>query len=621
MTEQEVKFRRDPLPCRCHGITTMTRVLFGLTILTAIVGTLRVHVTLLNGDDSSNGVSYHSQVEDILSFTKNGHSTTKFRPTVRNDHDVGDTFVSGKKGFITTTDWMNSKNNISNDTFISSTSHRDEDEDDDNSSSSSNNNTKSNHTKTSPLLHFIPYDQLRERDYFSDSWFLNRRRFLDLPLEQIGIVEDAVFVAVSHNKRPMNHCRMLVDWLQFGVEHLSKWWNELQVWVYSDDNPQISLLPTVLNKIDHYLQHNVHPPPIDDATTTTTETKTTTFHNAIAMIAFVAYKPKPRQRQQFDRDQTRRNALNERTLAATIASLYQAGFGRVVMVGIHQQEDAMHFRNAVTILQSLFPSPLFVKNSTTTTNTTIHIGISNMELQHVHVHNSEWITTNFARFNIPRAAIAGMQAALRNELSIHEQQQWLGISKTTDHWKYFYLTEPDTILHTQPHVLPKLKMALDQGLSLFPHRLHVIPHEADLPPTLGGHKVGDAEYVLNAGEFLPNIGHFANITDLNPFAPKDGANYISCCDDGRYWPGVDGSHWKKCKPWWTCGRKKIDYDKGQVYNATAIANNNPRLLPYPMMRLNSGTGAVFASSNHGRRCLPSKTGCILHRYLNNQQQR
>lgn len=119
---------------------------------------------------------------------------------------------------------------------------------------------------------------------------------------------------------------------------------------------------------------------------------------------------------------------------------------------------------------------------------------------------------------------------------------------------------------------------------------------------MGNANIGDADYILNAGEFLPNVGVFATITDLNPSVEatsrEDGSTYVSCCDDGRFCSGVDG---KKCRPWWTCGRKRVANENGEVFNATAIADNNSRLKPYPMMRLQSGTGAVFASSNHGRR--------------------
>ena len=157
-----------------------------------------------------------------------------------------------------------------------------------------------------------------------------------------------------------------------------------------------------------------------------------------------------------------------------------------------------------------------------------------------------------------------------------------------------------------------MKQALDSNLSLFPHRIHLLPHEADLPTIHNGISIKDPNYVLNQGEFLPSYGRFQNITILDPskLSPTSlttSTYYVSCCDNGRDWPGRDG--WHGCHPWWTCGFRKIDYTNGETYNVSAIEANHKRLHPYQMMRLQTGVGAVFASSNHGRQCIPSKRPC------------
>jgi hypothetical protein len=390
-------------------------------------------------------------------------------------------------------------------------------------------------------------------------------------------------------------------------------------------------MPTVLGKIDDYLNHKVrHPPPAaSNGTTTVAAPRNTTLQRTIAVIAFVPYKPKGRKRVRQNLGGIKQQQLNAKTLAATIASLYQTGFGRVVVVGINQ-EDVQHARAACDILTNRFPPTTNTEHNDGNGNIAT-IGVTNMEIGHVHVTQSSWYKTDFAKFNVPKAAIVGLQKALLGDFQadMAQQRQWIGKQKCNDspgYWKYVYLTEPDTLLYTQPHLLPHLRQALDDGISLFPHRLHIIPHESDLPSTIGNATIGDAQYVLNAGEFLPDVGHFANVSILDPFHSqegnaKDNRNindasmiFTSCCDGGPQWPGIYGG-WKKCAPWWTCGRKKIDYENGEVYNKTAIAENNPRLKPYPMLRLQPGFGAVFASSNHGRRCWPSSSQCPKANYI------
>eukprot|EP00539_Tryblionella_compressa_P005799 CAMPEP_0178752100 /NCGR_PEP_ID=MMETSP0744-20121128/10878_1 /TAXON_ID=913974 /ORGANISM="Nitzschia punctata, Strain CCMP561" /LENGTH=358 /DNA_ID=CAMNT_0020405787 /DNA_START=122 /DNA_END=1195 /DNA_ORIENTATION=+ len=347
------------------------------------------------------------------------------------------------------------------------------------------------------------------------------------------------------------------------------------------------------------------------------------------MIAFSPYRAKGKMAK-YDPTGRKRRLLNSYTLAATIASLYQVGFGRVTVVGIND-EDPVHFEGACQLLASIYPPPgltangtAFLENNnsittaTITKTRTITIGVTNMEIGYVRVTNRDWITTNFAKYNVPRAALVGMQYALNGAMDINRTERafWLGTQHNDpNYWEYVYLTEPDTILNTKPELLTLFKEALDSGLSLFPHRLHILPHEADLPPVVNNFRTRDEEYVLNAGEFLPNEGHFANISVIIPNDTNsshtydtDTPIYSSCCDDGREWPGKEG--WERfCRPWWTCGFRNIQYKEGEAYNATALVENHPRLLLYPMMRLETGVGAVFAASNHGRRCLPSKTGC------------
>jgi hypothetical protein len=80
---------------------------------------------------------------------------------------------------------------------------------------------------------------------------------------------------------------------------------------------------------------------------------------------------------------------------------------------------------------------------------------------------------------------------------------------------------------------------------------------------------------------------------------------------GKGWPGRTkefGERLMPCGSWWyMCGFKRKGIVK-ELQDAV-ILENNKRLLSYPMMKLRDGTGVVFASTEMGRRCIPSKTPC------------
>jgi hypothetical protein len=84
--------------------------------------------------------------------------------------------------------------------------------------------------KKVPLkLSYIHESELQKNHMFSDSWLLNRKRFLEINSTQIYKIEDAALIAAwprgggrDNMKHPYPHAKMLVDWTDFSVEHLSK---------------------------------------------------------------------------------------------------------------------------------------------------------------------------------------------------------------------------------------------------------------------------------------------------------------------------------------------------------------------------------------------------------------
>lgn len=410
-------------------------------------------------------------------------------------------------------------------------------------------------------LLFIDSSELRQRDFFSDSWLINRQRFLEIDVSRIGIVEDAAFAAVGNSaKAHHSYSKMFYDWNDFSVEHLSKWWGVLQALRGGDPG---GIFDHVIGMLERYMKERVQPP---------TTVAVHPLQDTIAMIAFAPYKARV---PKHDPDGAKSQRLTAYSLAATIASLHQAGFGRVVVVGINQT-DKQHVEDSIDILDSIYGGET---DSTMRKQDKIECYLTrlegtNMEVAFVQVTDPTWISNGKVERNVPRAAIFGMRQAMRKKLNATETSKWLGNHKNAwQHWNNVYLTEPDTLLHIRPELLSKMSEALQEGLSFFPHRLHPLPHESDLP----------AGHTLNPGAYLPNIGHFSNISSLISIG-NSVSDYVSCCDGGGVWPGNDG--WEKsngCRPFWTCGFHHIELDEDGGHNQTELLQKHERLELYPMM--------------------------------------
>jgi hypothetical protein len=228
--------------------------------------------------------------------------------------------------------------------------------------------------------------------------------------------------------------------------------------------------------------------------------------------------------------------------------------------------------------------------------------IGQTELAYVQMTNRSWTTTKWVKLNIPRGTVLGMQLALSGQMA-SEEEQWLGSSGTD--WKYVYLTEPDTLLHTKSWLLPMMKDGLDSGMSFFPHRIQPLPHESDFPMVNGSTKQKHYVSPVNEGHYLPgNLHPVSNVTALD--------EEYSCCDGGGAWVGRLEPFCRGAKEpcggsmWWSTSLLMAPKDTTEE----GLMQHYQKLVPYPMMRLEYGTRLVFASTNHGRRCFPSKTPCV-----------
>ena len=400
----------------------------------------------------------------------------------------------------------------------------------------------SNRTSTVKWLTEMDLDDL---DPFSGTWYMSMDLFLEADLPNIGNVEGASWELF---KGRYHLLRMPVDWLDFSVEHMSKWWRILGV-------PQnsIALNFTSFTFRSYVAQHVKQQRPFPDAGL---------LQPTLALVAFQQF----RETKTIGEISFEDKEITITSLAATLASLVQVGMGRILVVG-YTEDDESVVRDSFRLLN--------VNVSNTLTTVVVH----DSELVYVRA-TDEMINSTYVTPNLPRAALVGLRHA-RNKMDPKWTRQWLG--DVEDQWKYVYLTEPDIILQTRPSILRHLKAQLDQNLILAPHRLQPIPYQGDIIQLNTASEVKLVPIDFKTPTWL-------NSGDGEPELPPD-----HCCDEqmGDYKPGREMGSCGNF--WWVCG-----FDSG----------NHSRLEPYEFIRLRQGTGVtILAGTEHGRRCIPSHTPC------------
>ena len=350
-------------------------------------------------------------------------------------------------------------------------------------------------------VHFLENNQLHINDHFSATWIQPLSNFMQVNVSNIKTVEDGCFQVFRQDR---NAVKMTLDWLDFSVEHLSKWWKVADI--FDKDAVPFNRAMTALQAYTSKTILDTH--------------QTSPLRHTIAMIAFQPFVDPKRD------DSIRARPLTVHSLAATIASLANVGMGRVVVTGIYDTDKEI-VQETFRYLQRQWTG--VDENVTVTT-------IGPLELGFVKVHKEETKTSS-VELNIPKAALQVLQQAFQGDLDDERTKQIFGTTTEKSYWKYVYLTEPDTILQTKPYALSQLKQALDEGFVLAPHRLQPIPHEADF--------VG----MKDTRRFVPAEGNFSNVLDLN----TKHENAV-CCDEqaGSYKPWKD--YFDKCGTfWWDCG--------------------------------------------------------------------
>lgn len=424
-------------------------------------------------------------------------------------------------------------------------------------------------------MYFLNHTQLSLNDGFSATWLQTKESFLAMPFDTIHTCEDAAFRAFDKERN--SKMLMTLDYLDFSVEHMSKWWKILLKWDTTNSIP----LAKMKQQFQTYIQRRPTVAPSD------------VFQHTLAVIAFQKYQPGGQANATLEASYRELTTLS---LAATIESLRRAGYGRVVVSGTGDVRSPDY-----ALVQDAFRTLVEQHTNSESSSDRAITNIGHLEVGYA-AAPVEYMRTSSISKNIPKAAIMGLRDAFLNaEKDASEQSgdtiqnmtKWLGTRHPPSYWKYVYLTEPDSLLQTRPSALAGLAAEMNKGYVLLPHRLQPIPHESDVR----GMSKTDGRFVHETD--------FPNVLELDTTIQwdTDNENHDACCDENR------GPNHKPGKPptmdAGTCNH--FFYACGFLKSAQSEVDPHRRLRPYGLMRLSGGTGiSSLAGTVHGRRCIPQK---------------
>eukprot|EP00571_Detonula_confervacea_P002580 CAMPEP_0172319912 /NCGR_PEP_ID=MMETSP1058-20130122/39015_1 /TAXON_ID=83371 /ORGANISM="Detonula confervacea, Strain CCMP 353" /LENGTH=546 /DNA_ID=CAMNT_0013035057 /DNA_START=278 /DNA_END=1915 /DNA_ORIENTATION=- len=428
-------------------------------------------------------------------------------------------------------------------------------------------------------------------DAFSASWWQSTAKFVNLGrFEEIGSSSEGASFEIFIDFK--DDLRMTRDWLDLGVEHMSKWWKLILGYRKDNSENEAALLESIEDRIVDIFKAYVHSKdrmaffnslPVgeeedEDATSAPAlVTKST--------IVVIAYWP----------DSSEKGIWS---LAAMLISLIQAGMGRVVVSG-YQPSDETIVRQSFSIVtnttQSWTQQPWTELGYATSANA----------------------TSGKNMFNVPQAALKRLRHVFENRTSKAVAQCWLGGGggrsgsggyERRDKWKYVFFGEQDLLLVTKPDALLGLGQALQDGRILAPHRLQPLPHASDFEGISG--MDGEDPGV----RLIPNSPPFEDVIEIDAFSvsyndPSSTSSFDSCCDRGPYKPYL--LHPECASFWWMCGYNGMQNNKSleAIQGIPQVIVAHKRLLGYPFMRLKRGSGVVYASANWGKTCRPQKGLC------------
>jgi hypothetical protein len=490
--------------------------------------------------------------------------------------------------------------------------------------------------------------EMNSNDAYSGAWWQSTSQFINYrvfdveygtPIEDIQEWASIQVFKQSQNNGDVTSTR---DWLDLCVEHMSKWYKHI-----------VNKLPVVNDTTEVANTRSIIEGRITDIF------KTYVYSNNRRNYVRAALQQVPKQQQSL-LALTKENEgaallpqsqlVTQSTLVvipytpdhtnigiwsfvAMLVSLIQTGMGRII-ISYHPT----HFTsknldlvrrvfaivaNVTSIWSEDYVDGISNNNSNNTKKmwTTFDICVSSDEAYNAWPEGTppgQWES------NVPIAMLRQLTRVLLNQTTPDVTKCWLG-ENNDNVWQNIYFSEPDLILHTRPESLHGIGQALLNGRLLAPHRIQPLPHAFDFVDVVGSESI-----VNDTNRFIPNIPPFDDVIVIDTFQQhnhppndqrrvKDDNNninpiYDSCCDRGLYKPYL--LH-KKCGNfWWLCGynskRSITKENKDLLQQEPAIPwamVAHKRLLGYPMMRLVSGTGLVFASSESGKTCRPQIGPC------------
>jgi hypothetical protein len=395
-------------------------------------------------------------------------------------------------------------------------------------------------------------DWHKPKEAYSGMWWQTTEHFLKSEWVHFDTLEIASFKAFRGGR-----VRKTRDWLDLSVTHLSGYYKHFMTKDQDHENESIALAH-IGNHLDDYVNKTAIQYQVPAA-------EASAAPDTLAVLPFVAISQ--------DTSDLVNKALN-----ATLASLWQAGIGRCVVVvgGSHQ----LTLDAETNLVESIFETMQDKLDQ------------SPMQLGIV-AYDS---LPKKDRLMMPRVALRGLQLAMRGNLSLSETNEWLG----EEDWKYVLFTEPDLVLHARPSAMTGLKREMDRGSVLSGHRFQPIPHQSNLP-----------DY-RRPDHVLPS--DFSEVIEVDPLSEDQ-----SCCDAGKYYLSNSADRQKPlrnnraCKGkralWWQCGF-------GSNYTNTETArHNHGNIREYPLLRIKGGTVFPLIDS-HQRTCIFSKssTTCLTYIY-------